>query len=885
MKKRVSFIILFICLAFSAMADVNKYEFNNMFTISVSDILELRKDDDAYTRFLSDTLNYVANSEIVFQQKELSERSQSALAKYCRIMIKTDIDESCPYPCSDEDDFTSDDFQELVSACQAELAPGKHFICQPTASVKSTSNGSKYINIYYTRSGSKGEVRVNICYFFNYKYAVKAIFSYRTSESNIWESAIRNSIDSFSWTDPYTSQVYLSENNTGAYSSSLESNSSNQILYGIMIGIVFMLVLGCGIYFIVSSKKASTRKSIENELIKVNTLIAERKIVSAHKAITALKVSHGQILNDFRLAINDSENKIQLVKNEAELHINNLIAEVKDNLLNKGGNSIETSSVKKINDNQEIPLSLKDKLNEGLSSIEKEYQHGIIPNQQECYTRYELPVCDARGVYSFYTAPKNGTIVFPYRRRKVELRGFTEKGFEDKLRNSFSNNKNYQVLGDVSILTAEGYHPYEPDISIIEVNDRFGIRIDVEIDEPYSGLEKTTIHYIGCGDEFRDKNLANHGWIVIRFSEKQIHNEPSKCINYIRYILSLIDNDIISIHDFPTADKRWTEIEAQIMSVKDFRENLLHHKFGKMEKDSFHQLLPQTKEEKAAAIHVAPLQIPSTQQYNIDNSSQSFEQDSKLSFEPNEHIYLYNGERNLTPVSTIVNHFFEPFDSIGLSERVAYRDGKDQCEVLEEWDSKGLESREIGTFLHSQIEMFFSGKPIVNHTRFTYSGEYVNIDKVVSIKDEIDYFKNFLKENPITPFRTEWHICDLELGIAGTVDLLCRNGNDFDMFDWKRSRKASPEETVWRYGINGLNHIPDISYYHYAIQQNLYRYILEKNYGITIKNMSIVVFHPIYNDYRQYEIPRLDKEIKIIINHLSSTNKNHHYGRRITNKS
>ena len=74
-----------------------------------------------------------------------------------------------------------------------------------------------------------------------------------------------------------------------------------------------MLVLGCGIYFIVSSKKASTRKSIENELIKVNTLIAERKIVSAHKAITALKVSHGQILNDFRLAINDSENKIQLV--------------------------------------------------------------------------------------------------------------------------------------------------------------------------------------------------------------------------------------------------------------------------------------------------------------------------------------------------------------------------------------------------------------------------------------------------------------------------------------------------------------------------------------------------------------------------------------------
>ena len=528
--------------------------------------------------------------------------------------------------------------------------------------------------------------------------------------------------------------------------------------------------------------------------------------------------------------------------------------------------------MRKFDDNQEIPLSLKEKLKEGLSSVEKIYQQGLIPKQQECHTDYDLPMCNERGMYSFYTAPSKGTIVFPYRRRKVELRGYTEKNFEDKVRKSFSNNANYQVLGDVSILTAEGYHPYEPDISIIEVNNRYGIRIDVEIDEPYSGLNRTPIHYLGCGDEFRDKNLANHGWIVIRFSEKQIYNESSKCINYIKYILSLIDKDVISINDFPTTEKRWTEIEAQIMSVKGYRERLLHHKFGEMEKESSHQMLSQTKDEKSAATQVIPLQISSLQQNNIDNSSQSFEQDSKLSFEPNEHIYLYNGKRYLTPVSTIVKHFFEPFDSIGRSELVAYRDGKDQCEVLEEWDSKGLESREIGTFLHSQIELFFSGKPMVNHTRFTYRGEYINIDKIVFIKDEIDYFKNFLKENPITPFRTEWHIYDLELGIAGTVDLLCRNGNEFDIFDWKRSRKASPKETIWRNGINGLDHIPDISFYHYAIQQNLYRYILEKNYGITIKNMSIVILHPIYSNYIKYEIPRMDTEINIIIRHLYTAN-------------
>lgn len=873
MKKRVTIIILFICIAITAIADNNTYKFNNMFTISVSDILELRKDDDAYIHFLSDTLNYVANSEIVFQQKELSEKNQSALAKYCRIMIATDSDESCPYPCSDEDDFTNDDLQELISTCQGELAPGQHFISQPTAYVRCTSNGYKYIDIFYTRSGNKGEVRVNICYFFNYKYAVKAIFSYRTSESNLWQAAIKNAIDSFTWTDSFITHEYLQDNVTNNNSLSHEAtDGSYQLFYGIMIGTAIMLILGGAIFIVSSNNKKKARKAIENDLVKLNTLISEKKIVSAHKALIELKESNSSVLNDYRHIINDSENKIQLVKDEYKLSINDLIEEAKDNLINKGGNSLSTSSVREFNDNQEIPSSIKEKLNESLSSIDKEYQQGIIPDQQECYTHYELPICNDREHYSFYSAPSIGTIVFPYRRRKVELRGYTEKNFEDKLKLSFSNNRNYQILGDVSILTAEGYHPYEPDISIIEVNNKFGIRVDVEIDEPYSGLEKTPIHYVGCGDEFRDKNLANHGWIVIRFSEKQIHNEPSKCINYIRHIMSLIDKDIVSINDFPTPDKRWTEIEAQIMSVKGYRENLLHHKFGKMEKDASHQVLSQTKEEKSAANQVEPILISNSKQSNIDNSTLSFEQDSKLAFEPNEHIYIYNGEKNLTPVSTIINHFFEPFDSIGLSERVAYRDGKDQCEVLEEWDSKGLESREIGIFLHSQIESFFSGEQMVSHTSFTYKGEYVNIHKDVSIKDEIDYFKNFLKDNPVTPFRTEWHIYDLELGIAGTVDLLCRNGNVFDIYDWKRSRKASPEETVWRNGINGLNHIPDISFYHYAIQQNLYRYILEKNYGITIKNMSIVVFHPIYNNYKMYKIPRMDKEIQIIINHLSSIN-------------
>lgn len=871
MKKRVSFIIFFVCLTISIMADVKTYKFNNMFTISVSDILELRKDDDAYTRFLSDTLNYSANSEIVFQQRGLSEGNQSAIEAYCRIMIVTDIDDSGPYPCCNEDDFTDDYIQELISTCQGELVPGQCFICQPAASIRSTTNGYKYINIDYTRSGYKGAVKVNICYFNNYKYAIKAIFSYRTSESDIWQTAIRNSINSFTWIDPYFAHENLQDNDLNDESSSyIESDGSGHISYGILIGIAIMLVLVGIVYIAISYQKSNKRKVIEGEFIKLNTLVSEKKVVSAHNAIDSLKKTHGAVSNDYQLVINDIEKKSQLVKDELEHCVNELIVEAKDNLVNKGGTSLSSSSIRKFNDNQEIPFSLKEKLKEGLKLIEIDYQHGIIPAQHECYTKYKLPTCNEREHYSFYSAPLIGTVVFPYRRRKVELRGYTEATFEKQLIISFSNNMNYLILGDVSIYTAEGYHPYEPDISIIEVNNKYGIRIDIEIDEPYSGFEKTPIHYIGCGDEFRDKNLSNHGWIVIRFSERQVHKEASRCINYIRYILSLIDSDVTYINDFPEPDSRWTEIEAKKMSVNGYRENLLQHTFCRNKTEAIIQDIRQTEEEKSAASKVSPLIYPSRRPKNIDSSSKTFVQDSKLSFEPKEHIYLYDGVRSLTPVSTVVNYFFEPFDSIGLSERTAIRDRKSQCEVLEDWDCKGAESREIGTFLHSQIESYFSKKPLVDHTHFSYSGQYVRVNKDVSIMDEIRYFKNFLKENPLFPFRVEWHIYDLNLGIAGTIDLLCRNGREFDIYDWKRSRKASPDETIWRYGINGLNHIPDIGFYHYAIQQNIYRYILENNYGITVRNMYIVIFHPIYNNYRKFEIPRMEKETMIIVNYLQN---------------
>lgn len=115
--------------------------------------------------------------------------------------------------------------------------------------------------------------------------------------------------------------------------------------------------------------------------------------------------------------------------------------------------------------------------------------------------------------------PNFGTCVFPYRRHKNKRRGYLEEMFQNKLAQHLEN---FHILGDVSIHLANDSRPYEPDIAIVGIDDYKSIRIDVEIDEPYSGVERKPIHFIGCGDESRDLNLVSAGWIVVRFAEIDI---------------------------------------------------------------------------------------------------------------------------------------------------------------------------------------------------------------------------------------------------------------------------------------------------------------------------------------------------------------------------
>ena len=238
-----------------------------------------------------------------------------------------------------------------------------------------------------------------------------------------------------------------------------------------------------------------------------------------------------------------------------------------------------------------------------------------------------------------------------------------------------------------------------------------------------------------------------------------------------------------------------------------------------------------------------------------------YPQDDDIDFLPDGHVYLYQGTRQLLPVSALIAYFFEPFDAQRAAEQQFVRYGIPVEQSLEKWKRIGRMASEVGTFVHEQTENYFQNGVFLDSYDFQYGGTTEHI----SIAREREQFFRFITDYNIHPYRQEWPVYDTELNIAGTIDLVCQNDDGtFTIFDWKRSRKVCDAEgnpLVTPFGNKKASHgldLPDTSYYHYCMQQNLYRYMLQRNYGIRVTSLNLVVLCPDYARYHLVGVPLMD---------------------------
>jgi hypothetical protein len=84
------------------------------------------------------------------------------------------------------------------------------------------------------------------------------------------------------------------------------------------------------------------------------------------------------------------------------------------------------------------------------------------------------------------------------------------------------------------------------------------------------------------------------------------------------------------------------------------------------------------------------------------------------------------------------------------------------------------------------------------------------------------------------------------------------------IYDWKRSKDIIRVNNFNKYALTeSICHMPDANFWHYALQLNTYKAILENKYDKKIIDLYLVRLHPDNeeNSYELIKIPDLSREI------------------------
>ena len=126
---------------------------------------------------------------------------------------------------------------------------------------------------------------------------------------------------------------------------------------------------------------------------------------------------------------------------------------------------------------------------------------------------------------------------------------------------------------------------------------------------------------------------------------------------------------------------------------------------------------------------------------------------------------------------------------------------------------------------------------------------------------------------PGEPYRTEWTVFDEDLRLAGSIDMCFRKSDGtIAIYDWKRCKEIKKTSWFIKYSKNpALLHIPDLNYWHYSLQLNIYKTILERNYGEEVSEMFLVCLHPNHKNYQRIEVTNMSVEVAGLVKQLCPT--------------
>ena len=240
--------------------------------------------------------------------------------------------------------------------------------------------------------------------------------------------------------------------------------------------------------------------------------------------------------------------------------------------------------------------------------------------------------------------------------------------------------------------------------------------------------------------------------------------------------------------------------------------------------------------------------------------------ETRIVFDEAGHTYTIDGVKAPRSVTGLVHAYashFEPYAAIEAMKsgrrweerQVEFRrdDGgvMTDTEIVELWSARGRVASGRGTLLHYHAEMLLNGCRIEEPT----STEFRQLRGIVE----------WLGDAGWRPYRTEICLCSCQLALAGQADaLFCNERNEFAILDWKRC-KVIRFDSPFRRLLPPLENLEECNGWLYSLQINVYRHILESEYGLDCPMMALGQVHPDLSAPCLVRVPRMEEEISLLV--------------------
>lgn len=171
-----------------------------------------------------------------------------------------------------------------------------------------------------------------------------------------------------------------------------------------------------------------------------------------------------------------------------------------------------------------------------------------------------------------------------------------------------------------------------------------------------------------------------------------------------------------------------------------------------------------------------------------------------------------------------------------------------KLEICATWSTTGAAASGAGTKTHKDAENKLNG--------LAYDAD----------TPEMRQIEAWLKTLPPTwePYRTEWSLYDEESLMCGQLDALlrCSKTGEYALVDWKCVGEMKEEGFRGQTCFPPFSDLPASNLGMYTLQQNIYAYMLRKNYGIDVKSMRLLQVHNTLDKAREWLLPDIRDSVE-----------------------